>query len=192
MRELTYAEPRVFAPFGPAVRERERERERQYDRSNAHSDKLRADGRDFFNARELNETQFLFQQCDEDRSGEIDERELVGVLKALNLKRKVPKRRLKRMLTEFDEDGSGQISFDGFCVMVRSIKEGANTSLFDSFVPDIFVKARSTSRDDAAHKDRLPQQLRVTATRRPRQAQLGAEAQAGAKVHGPPAQGLPR
>ena len=78
MRELTFAEPRVFAPFGPAVRERERER--QYDLNNAHADKLRADGRDFFNVRELKEMQFLFQQCDEDRSGEIDERELVGVL----------------------------------------------------------------------------------------------------------------
>jgi hypothetical protein len=34
---------------------------------------------------------------------------------ALNLKRKVPKRRLKRMLAEFDEDGSGQISFGEVC-----------------------------------------------------------------------------
>ena len=39
-----------------------------------------------------------------------------------------------------------------FCVMVRSIKEGANTSLFDSFVPDLFVKLNSEQKHKPAQK----------------------------------------
>ena len=139
LEKLSERVPQVFAPFRPALRERKREI--NYCNDLAATERQRADGRAYFNVRELKEMQFLFQQHDKDKSGEISEQELIGIFKTL--KKKVPKRRLKRLIAEYDEDGSGEISFGEFCCMMRSVRENENTSFMDSFVPDFAVRLDS-------------------------------------------------
>ena len=51
LEALGAREPRVFAPFLPAARERRREN--NYDLEDQRADQLRADGREFFNPREV-------------------------------------------------------------------------------------------------------------------------------------------
>ena len=72
---------------------------------------------------QLEEIKEAFNLFDVDHSGSIDYRELKAAMKALGVK--VDKAELRKMITDVDADGSGQVEIDEFITMMTA-KMGDN------------------------------------------------------------------
>ena len=72
---------------------------------------------------QLEEIKEAFNLFDVDHSGSIDYRELKAAMKALGVK--VDKSELRKMITDVDADGSGQVEIDEFITMMTA-KMGDN------------------------------------------------------------------
>ena len=76
---------------------------------------MREDMKGLFTENETEEIKSHFRSCDSDRSGFVDESELVQLFKNLDVE--ISQEEMGNMVAEIDEDGNGLVDFDEF-VMV--------------------------------------------------------------------------
>ena len=88
---------------------------------------------------QIEEIREAFNLFDTDHSGSIDYRELKAAMRALGFE--VKKEELKKMITDIDADGSGQIEFPEFLEMMTGKVRAPRLFFFD----DRFLPARSIS-----------------------------------------------
>ncbi len=89
------------------------------------NDKLNNDLRRRYDASQIEEFQKEFQTMDLDGSGAVDEAELGLILE--NLGEKITASRLKGLIKEIDKDGSGEIEYEEFVVMLDAVWRGKGT-----------------------------------------------------------------
>jgi len=86
------------------------------------NDKLNNDLRRRYDEKQMEEFQKEFQAMDLDGSGAVDEAELGMILE--NLGENITAERLKGLIKEIDKDGSGEVEFEEFVVMLDAVWRG--------------------------------------------------------------------
>jgi hypothetical protein len=89
------------------------------------NDKLNNDLRRRYDEDQMNAFQTEFQNMDLDGSGAVDEAELGMILE--NLGENITASRLKGLIKEIDKDGSGEVEFEEFVVMLDAVWRGKGT-----------------------------------------------------------------
>ena len=101
------------------------------------------DGTPKFSEKDLKNLRWVFEKHDADDSGEIDDRELMPLLKELLVDKPKAQRpnklQVKRLAKDFDTDGTGKLNFAEFCHLVLAMRQGEGTKFTDRFVPNALV-----------------------------------------------------
>jgi len=98
---------------------------------------------DYFNELEIAEFNEIFDLFDGDGGGSIDASELGSVMRTLG-KNPSPEE-LAKLVKEIDEDGSGEIEFDEFLLLLIYIEE-ENGGPSDQQLKDMFCKLDLTNK----------------------------------------------
>ncbi len=97
---------------------------------------MRAETRKKFTSAQLRKLKSQFDLIDVDKGGDLDETEIFDMFRAMGIKigkkEGVPKREIRKLIKEIDEDESGTVDFDEFLVLFQKIMDARKGFLFQA------------------------------------------------------------
>ena len=88
---------------------------------------MRAETRKKFTSAQLRKLKSQFDLIDVDKGGDLDETEIFDMFRAMGIKigkkEGVPKREIRKLIKEIDEDESGTVDSDEFLVLFQKIMD---------------------------------------------------------------------